>query len=144
MQNDAAQDTLREEALLRLKKKREFTAHAMAYVTVNGFLVVIWATVTGGFLASSERRSMVNWSPCAVARRVSSSRRTLAGRWSASPGDGADPPVNVIPSLRAIRDSEGEAISVLHQRLGFEPRLLRLFLRSMARGEDSEHFETPS
>jgi hypothetical protein len=49
MQNDTAQDTLREEALLRLKKKRDLTAHAMAYVAINGFLVVIWATVTGGF-----------------------------------------------------------------------------------------------
>jgi len=41
---------LRERALLRLKKKREFGAHLLSYVLVNGFLVVIWATVAeGGF-----------------------------------------------------------------------------------------------
>jgi uncharacterized membrane protein len=37
---------LRELAIERLKKKREFTGHLMAYVLVNTMLVVIWA-VTG-------------------------------------------------------------------------------------------------
>jgi hypothetical protein len=40
---------LRQQALGRLKKKRDFAAHLIAYVTVNAFLVVIWATTSGGF-----------------------------------------------------------------------------------------------
>ena len=39
-------DELREQALARLQKKREFKAHVFAYVLVNAFLVAIWA-VTG-------------------------------------------------------------------------------------------------
>ena len=37
---------LRERALARLQKKREFWAHMAAYVLVNAFLVAVWA-VTG-------------------------------------------------------------------------------------------------
>jgi hypothetical protein len=37
---------LRERAVERLRKKSEFRAHALSYVLVNGFLVIIWA-VTG-------------------------------------------------------------------------------------------------
>jgi hypothetical protein len=37
---------LREEALSRLKKKRDFRGHVFIYVAVNTMLVVIWA-VTG-------------------------------------------------------------------------------------------------
>ena len=40
-------DALREEAVTRLRKKRDFGMHALVYLLVNGFLVVIWA-VTGG------------------------------------------------------------------------------------------------
>jgi hypothetical protein len=36
-------DDLRAAAVERLKKKREFYAHAIAYVLVNGFLVALWA-----------------------------------------------------------------------------------------------------
>ncbi len=36
-------DDLRAAAVERLKKKREFRAHLVAYVLVNGFLVVLWA-----------------------------------------------------------------------------------------------------
>lgn len=39
---------LRERALGRIKKKREFQAHLLSYVLVNGFLIAIWATVAGG------------------------------------------------------------------------------------------------
>jgi hypothetical protein len=39
-------DALREEAVARLRKKRDFAMHALIYLLVNGFLVVIWA-VTG-------------------------------------------------------------------------------------------------
>ena len=38
---------LRERAVARIKKKREFYAHLIAYVAVNAFLVLIWATVAG-------------------------------------------------------------------------------------------------
>lgn len=40
---------LRQEALLRLKKKRDFQGHLMAYVMVNAFIVVIWMATSGGF-----------------------------------------------------------------------------------------------
>ncbi|HZO60975.1 MAG TPA: 2TM domain-containing protein [Solirubrobacterales bacterium] len=39
-------DPLREQAVTRLKKKRDFATHAVVYVLVNAFLVAIWA-VTG-------------------------------------------------------------------------------------------------
>ena len=34
---------LRERAIERLKKRRELAAHALVYLLVNGFLVVVWA-----------------------------------------------------------------------------------------------------
>jgi hypothetical protein len=39
-------DVLREAAVSRLRKKRDFATHVLVYLLVNGFLVVIWA-VTG-------------------------------------------------------------------------------------------------
>ena len=47
MQEDT--DTLREEAIARLEKKREYLAHILAFVLINGFLVVIWALTGAGF-----------------------------------------------------------------------------------------------
>jgi uncharacterized membrane protein len=46
---EAGADTeqeIREQAIARLKQKRDFKTHLLIYVTVNTFLVVIWA-VTG-------------------------------------------------------------------------------------------------
>lgn len=40
---------LREIALKRLKARRGFQAHALAYVLVNGFLVVVWAMTGASF-----------------------------------------------------------------------------------------------
>jgi hypothetical protein len=41
---------LRERAIKRLKKRRDFRGHLLVYVLVNAFLVVIWALTTpGGF-----------------------------------------------------------------------------------------------
>jgi 2TM domain len=37
------QDVLREKAIKRLKKRRDFSGHLLVYVLVNAFLVVIWA-----------------------------------------------------------------------------------------------------
>ena len=37
------QDVLRERAVKRLKKRRDFFGHLLVYVLVNAFLVVIWA-----------------------------------------------------------------------------------------------------
>lgn len=39
-------DQLREQALTRLKKKRDFGMHVLMYVAVNAMLVAIWA-ITG-------------------------------------------------------------------------------------------------
>jgi hypothetical protein len=42
------QDTaLREAAMRNLKARRGLEAHVLAYVLVNGFLVILWWTVTG-------------------------------------------------------------------------------------------------
>ena len=48
---DNARDTeLRERAVKRLKKRRDFRGHLLIYTLVNAFLVVIWAvTSPGGF-----------------------------------------------------------------------------------------------
>ena len=40
---------LREQAIERLKKKRDFKVHVLMYVSVNTFLVVIWAVTGAGF-----------------------------------------------------------------------------------------------
>ena len=40
---------LREKALARLEAKHEFWAHLLAYVLVNGMLVVIWAMTGAHF-----------------------------------------------------------------------------------------------
>ncbi|HLF76102.1 MAG TPA: 2TM domain-containing protein [Dehalococcoidia bacterium] len=37
--------SLREKAIKRLKQKREFSAHLLAFIVVNAFLVILWATV---------------------------------------------------------------------------------------------------
>ena len=42
-------DALRAEAVSRLKKKRDFATHALIYLLVNSFLVVIWAVTSGDF-----------------------------------------------------------------------------------------------
>ena len=42
-------DELRQAAIKRLKDKRDFTAHVLAYVMVNALLVVIWASTSAGF-----------------------------------------------------------------------------------------------
>lgn len=40
---------LREQAVKRLKKRRDFAGHLMVYVMFNSFLVVIWAVTSHGF-----------------------------------------------------------------------------------------------
>jgi hypothetical protein len=42
-------DELREQAILQLKKKRDFRTHIFIYVMVNAMLVVIWAVTGAGF-----------------------------------------------------------------------------------------------
>lgn len=39
-------DDLRQRAIERLKKRRELAAHALIYLLVNGFLVVVWAAAS--------------------------------------------------------------------------------------------------
>ena len=46
---EVSNEELREQALERLKKKRDFRGHVMVYVLVNTFLVVIWAVTSHGF-----------------------------------------------------------------------------------------------
>ena len=42
-------DALREQAIVRLKKKRDFATHVFVYVLVNAFLVAIWAFTSADF-----------------------------------------------------------------------------------------------
>jgi 2TM domain len=42
-----SEEELREQAIARLKKKRDFRAHVFMYVAVNALLVVIWAVTSG-------------------------------------------------------------------------------------------------
>jgi hypothetical protein len=39
----------RDRAVQRLKKRRDFRAHLLVYVLVNGFVVLIWALTGSGF-----------------------------------------------------------------------------------------------
>jgi len=48
-QAEATEQTKRELALKRLKKRRDFLAHLLMYVMVNSFLVIIWAITGAGF-----------------------------------------------------------------------------------------------
>jgi len=48
MSETGTEPGLREKAAERLKKRRDFYAHLAVYVMVNGFLVVMWATMLGG------------------------------------------------------------------------------------------------
>lgn len=43
------QSELREQAVVRLRQKREFGAHLLAYGMVNTIFVVIWAVTGAGF-----------------------------------------------------------------------------------------------
>lgn len=48
--DDTRDLALRERAVKRLKKRRDFYGHILFYLLVNAFLVVIWAvTSDGGF-----------------------------------------------------------------------------------------------
>lgn len=50
MQTTESTAELRDRAVKRIQKRRDFSAHLAVYVLVNGFLVVIWAmTNAGGF-----------------------------------------------------------------------------------------------
>ena len=49
-------EALRERAVKRLKKQRDFRIHLLMYVQFNGLLVVIWA-MTGAGLRSTKRES---------------------------------------------------------------------------------------
>jgi hypothetical protein len=46
MTQQPADTELRDKAIKRLKKRRDFYGHLLIYFLVNGFLVVIWAIVT--------------------------------------------------------------------------------------------------
>jgi uncharacterized ion transporter superfamily protein YfcC len=44
-----SEEQLREQAVKRLNKKRDFRTHLLMYVLVNAMLVVIWAVTNTGF-----------------------------------------------------------------------------------------------
>jgi len=40
---------LRDRAVKRLKKRRDFKGHVLVYLLVNTFLVIVWAMTSAGF-----------------------------------------------------------------------------------------------
>jgi hypothetical protein len=42
-------ETLRDQAIKRLKKQSDFKVHLLMYVMVNAFLLVVWAMTGAGF-----------------------------------------------------------------------------------------------
>ena len=50
----ASEPGLREQATIRLRKKRDFRAHLLAYVLFNGALVIIWALTGNQFLLAGD------------------------------------------------------------------------------------------
>ena len=48
LRTTGGEEALRERAIARLKKKSDFRAHLLAYLLVNGFIVVIWAITSSG------------------------------------------------------------------------------------------------
>lgn len=59
----AGNDVLRDRAIKRLKKRRDFSAHLLVYVLVNAFLVVIWALTNPRLGSGGERRGKQGWGP---------------------------------------------------------------------------------
>ncbi len=49
LEDTISEQELRHQAIRRLKKRRDFYAHLLCYVLVNGFLVGIWAVTGQGF-----------------------------------------------------------------------------------------------
>jgi cobalamin biosynthesis protein CobD/CbiB len=49
MQQEMSDEVLREHAAARVKQKRDFYGHLLAYVAVNAMLVVIWWLSGGGY-----------------------------------------------------------------------------------------------
>ena len=49
LRTPASEPGLREQATIRLWKKRDFRAHLLAYVLFNGALVIIWALTGASF-----------------------------------------------------------------------------------------------
>jgi len=47
--DERTDEALREQAIRRLKKKRDFQGHLLVYVLVNAFIVAIWAVTGSGF-----------------------------------------------------------------------------------------------
>jgi 2TM domain len=47
MVTDTRDQTARDRAVTRLKKRRDFRGHLLVYLLVNTFLVVIWAVTDG-------------------------------------------------------------------------------------------------
>ncbi len=48
-QIDSTDTAMRDRAVKRLKKRRDFAAHLLIYTMVNTFIVIIWAVTTRGF-----------------------------------------------------------------------------------------------
>ncbi|WP_406047153.1 hypothetical protein [Kribbella sp. NBC_00889] len=50
-------ETLREQAVIELRKRRDLAGHVLAYLTVNTFLVVIWYLTGAGSSGRPSRCS---------------------------------------------------------------------------------------
>ena len=83
-------EALRQEAISSLKQKRRFAENAVAYVTVNGILWVIWAlsdrSVDGGIAVARLGHGHLGLRP--LARRLEDVRLVAPQPASADLGDG--------------------------------------------------------
>ena len=48
-QEDSSVSTPRQQALARVKSRRDFGAHLVSYLVINAFLIVIWAVTGAGY-----------------------------------------------------------------------------------------------
>jgi uncharacterized ion transporter superfamily protein YfcC len=49
IETTSVEQSVRDRAVKRLKKKRDLRAHLLVYLMVNTFIVVIWAVTSAGF-----------------------------------------------------------------------------------------------
>jgi len=91
-----SEQDLREQAIERLKKKRDFRTHLFMYVLVNAMLVAIWAITGAGFFWPAF--PILGWGIGVIAdsggslgrpcRRRSSTPGSSTGRLPSSPAEG--------------------------------------------------------
>ncbi len=87
---------LRGQALARIKKKREFAEHLVAYVLVNVLLIAIWAVTGAGFFWPIF--VLLGWGIGAIGMAASCARARLLT------GANGDRPTKVVASRVPVQE----------------------------------------